>query len=185
IAKDNILTFGGESTAGSNILKGFVSPYQATVVERLEAEGAICVAKANMDAFGHGVSTENSDFMVTKHPADKTRVPGGSSGGSAAAVMLDMAPFALGTDTGGSTRHPASLTGAVGYKPTYGLTSRYGVVAMASSTDTIGTLARTVDDVAAVFDVIAGRDPFDGTTIERNPAGYADASEDLKGKKIG
>ncbi len=185
IAKDNILAFGAESTAGSNILKGFTSPYQATVIERLEAEGAICVAKANLDAFGHGVSTENSDFKVTKHPKDKTRVPGGSSGGSAAAVMLDMAPFALGTDTGGSTRHPASLVGAIGYKPTYGLTSRSGVVAMASSTDTIGTLARTVDDAAAVFDVIAGRDPLDGTTIERDPAGYADASADVKGKKIG
>jgi len=185
IAKDNILTFGAESTAASNILKGFVSPYQATVVERLEAEGAICVAKANLDAFGHGVSTENSDFMVTKHPEDKTRVPGGSSGGSAASVMLDMAPFALGTDTGGSTRHPASLVGAVGYKPTYGLTSRSGVVAMASSTDTIGTLARTVEDLSLVFDVIAGRDPLDGTTIERDAAGYADSFVDVKGKKIG
>lgn len=185
IAKDNILAFGAESTAGSNILEGFASPYQATVIERLEAEGAICVAKANLDAFGHGVSTENSDFMVTKHPADKSRVPGGSSGGSAAAVMLDMAPFALGTDTGGSTRHPASLVGAVGYKPTYGLTSRSGVVAMGSSTDTIGTLAKTVDDVAAVFDVIAGRDPLDGTTIERDPAGYADSFVDVRGKRIG
>jgi aspartyl-tRNA(Asn)/glutamyl-tRNA(Gln) amidotransferase subunit A len=185
IAKDNILAFGAESTAGSNILKGFVSPYQATVIERLEAEGAICVAKANQDAFGHGVSTENSDFKVTKHPEDKTRVPGGSSGGSAAAVMLDMAPFALGTDTGGSTRHPASLVGAVGYKPTYGLTSRSGVVAMGSSTDTIGTLAKTVDDAAAVFDVIAGRDPLDGTTIERDPDGYTGSMVEVKGKKFG
>jgi aspartyl-tRNA(Asn)/glutamyl-tRNA(Gln) amidotransferase subunit A len=185
IAKDNILAFGAESTAGSNILKGFVSPYQATVIERLEAEGAICVAKANQDAFGHGVSTENSDFKVTKHPEDKTRVPGGSSGGSAAAVMLDMAPFALGTDTGGSTRHPASLVGAVGYKPTYGLTSRSGVVAMGSSTDTIGTLAKTVDDAAAVFDVIAGRDPLDGTTIERDPDGYTGSLVEVKGIKFG
>ena len=185
IAKDNILAFGADSTAGSNILKGFTSPYQATVIERLEAEGAICVAKANLDAFGHGVSTENSDFMTTKHPQDKTRVPGGSSGGSAASVMLDMVPFALGTDTGGSTRHPASLTGAVGYKPTYGLTSRSGVVAMGSSTDTIGTLARTVDDVSAVFDVIAGRDPLDGTTIERDPDGYTNSAIDVKGKKVG
>jgi aspartyl-tRNA(Asn)/glutamyl-tRNA(Gln) amidotransferase subunit A len=188
IAKDNILTFGADATAGSHMLQGFRPPYQATVIERLEAQGAICVAKANMDAFGHGGSTENSDYMVTKHPADKSRVPGGSSGGSAAAVMLDMVPFALGTDTGGSTRQPASLTGAVGLKPSYGLTSRYGVVAMASSTDTIGTLTRSVDDLAAVFDVFAGQDPRDSTTISRDPAGYADLSDisgDVKGKKFG
>ena len=104
IAKDNFLTFGGETTAASNILKGFQAPYQATAIERLEAEGAICVAKANLDAFAHGASTENSDFMTTKNPYDKTRIPGGSSGGSAAAVALDLAPFALGTDTGGSIR---------------------------------------------------------------------------------
>jgi aspartyl-tRNA(Asn)/glutamyl-tRNA(Gln) amidotransferase subunit A len=185
IAKDNILVFGADATAASHMLEGFRPPYQATVIERLEAEGAICVAKANQDAFGHGVSTENSDFMVTKHPADKTRVPGGSSGGSAAAVMLEMAPFALGTDTGGSTRQPASLVGCVGYKPTYGLTSRYGVVAMASSTDTVGTLARTADDVATVFDVIAGRDQRDSTTIARDEAGYADSTADVAGKKFG
>ncbi|HSX34823.1 MAG TPA: Asp-tRNA(Asn)/Glu-tRNA(Gln) amidotransferase subunit GatA [Candidatus Saccharimonadales bacterium] len=185
IAKDNILVFGADATAGSNMLKGFRPPYQATVIERLEAEGAICVAKANQDAFGHGGSTENSDFMTTKNPHDKTRVPGGSSGGSAAAVMLDMVPFALGTDTGGSTRQPASLTGAVGFKPTYGLTSRFGVVAMASSTDTVGTLARSVDDLATVFDAFAGQDARDSTTIERDPAGYAQPSGDVKGKKFG
>ncbi len=185
IAKDNFLTFGGETTAASNILRGFTAPYQATAVERLEAEGAICVAKANLDAFAHGTSTENSDFMTTKNPHDKTRVPGGSSGGSAAAVALDMAPFALGTDTGGSIRHPANFSGCVGYKPTYGLVSRSGVVAMASSTDTIGVLARTSSDTAAVMDVLAGRDPLDGTTIERDPAGYADLPLDLAGKKIG
>ncbi|MET1033447.1 MAG: amidase, partial [Candidatus Saccharimonadales bacterium] len=131
VAKDNFLTFGGETTAASNILKGFNAPYQSSAVELLEKEGAICVAKANLDAFAHGSSTENSDFMTTKNPHDKTRVPGGSSGGSAASVMLDLAPFALGTDTGGSIRLPASFTGAVGYKPTYGLVSRSGVVAMA------------------------------------------------------
>src|SRR5690606_23991203 len=108
IAKDNFLTFGSETTAASNILKGFEAPYQATAIERLEAEGAICVAKANLDAFAHGSSTENSDFMITKNPHDKTKVPGGSSGGSAASVVLDMAPFALGTDTGGSIRLPAA-----------------------------------------------------------------------------
>jgi aspartyl-tRNA(Asn)/glutamyl-tRNA(Gln) amidotransferase subunit A len=185
LAKDNFLAFGSQTTAASHILEGFEAPYQATVIERLEAEGAICVGKANHDAFGHGVSTENSDYGVTKHPADTTRVPGGSSGGSAAAVMLDLVPFALGTDTGGSTRQPASLVGCVGYKPTYGLTSRSGVVAMASSTDTVGTLARTAEDVTVVFDVIAGRDPLDGTTIERDAAGYIDPPADIKGKKIG
>jgi aspartyl/glutamyl-tRNA(Asn/Gln) amidotransferase subunit A (EC 6.3.5.-) len=185
IAKDNYLVFGAETAAASNMLKGFVAPYQATVVERLEAEGAICVAKANLDAFAHGASTENSDFFVTKNPHDKERVAGGSSGGSAAAVVLDMAPFALGTDTGGSTRQPASYVGCIGYKPTYGLMSRYGIVAMASSTDTVGTFARTVEDAAAVIDVMAGRDPFDGTTIERQPEGYLDLPADVKGKKVG
>lgn len=187
IAKDNYLVFGAETTAASNILKGFNAPYQATAIEKLEAEGAICVAKANLDAFAHGSSTENSDFMITKNPHDKTRVPGGSSGGSAAAVVLNMVPFALGTDTGGSIREPASFTGTVGYKPTYGLISRSGVVAMASSTDVIGPFTKTVDDAALVIDVLAGRDDMDGTTIERDPAGYdiANASLDLRGKKIG
>jgi aspartyl-tRNA(Asn)/glutamyl-tRNA(Gln) amidotransferase subunit A len=184
VAKDNFLVLGAETTAASNILRGFEAPYQATAIEKLEAEGAICVAKANLDAFGHGGSTENSDFMVTKNPHDKTRVPGGSSGGSAAAVVLGMAPFALGTDTGGSSRQPASFSGCVGFKPTYGLISRSGVVAMASSTDTIGTLARSTDDVAAVVDVMAGRDDLDSTTIERDKS-YIDLPSDLKGKKIG
>lgn len=174
IAKDNFLVFGAETTAASNMLKGFDAPYQSTAIERLEAEGAICVAKANLDAFAHGSSTENSDYMTTKNPHDITRVPGGSSGGSAAAVMLDMAPFALGTDTGGSIRLPASYCGAVGYKPTYGLVSRSGVVAMASSTDVIGPITKTVDDAALVLDVLAGRDDLDGTTIEKDSAGYSD-----------
>ena len=184
IAKDNFLVFGAETTAASNILKGFEAPYQSTAIERLEAEGAICVAKANLDAFAHGGSTENSDFMVTKNPHDETRVPGGSSGGSAAAVVLDMAPFALGTDTGGSIRQPASFTGAVGYKPTYGLVSRSGVVAMASSTDTIGPLTRTVADTALVLDVMAGVDPLDSTTIDRDELGYVTEKADLTGKKV-
>ncbi len=173
IAKDNFLVFGAETTAASNILKGFYAPYQATAIEKLEAEGAICVAKANLDAFGHGASTENSDFFVTKHAHDLERVAGGSSGGSAVSVALELVPFALGTDTGGSTRQPASYNGCIGYKPTYGLISRSGVVAMASSTDTIGTLARTVEDVALVVDVMAGRDELDSTTIERDPRGYS------------
>lgn len=175
IAKDNFLTFNTETTAASNILKGFRAPYQATAIERLEAEGAIMIAKSNMDAFAHGSSTENSDFGPTKNPGDETRVPGGSSGGSAAAVALSIVPFALGTDTGGSIRLPASFCGVVGYKPTYGLVSRYGVIAMASSTDVIGPLTHTVSDAALVLDVLAGRDERDGTTIDRDANSYTQA----------
>ena len=185
IAKDNFLVFGSATTAASNILKNFEAPYQATAIERLEAQGAICVAKANLDAFAHGASTENSDFMTTKNPHDQTRVPGGSSGGSAASVALDMVPFALGTDTGGSIRQPASFSGVVGYKPSYGLVSRSGVVAMASSTDVIGPLARTVEDAALVLDVMAGIDPLDSTTIERDSTRYTDLTGIVQGKKIG
>ncbi|MEO8863188.1 MAG: Asp-tRNA(Asn)/Glu-tRNA(Gln) amidotransferase subunit GatA [Candidatus Saccharimonadales bacterium] len=186
IAKDNFLTFGGETTAASNILKGFNAPYQATSVNLLEAEGAIMVAKANLDAFAHGASTENSDFMTTKNPHDKTRVPGGSSGGSAAAVMLGMAPFALGTDTGGSIRQPASFTGTVGLKPTYGLVSRSGVIAMSSSTDVIGPLTRNVADAALLLDILAGKDELDSTTIDSDPLGYSDVSNFvIKGAKVG
>ena len=174
IAKDNLLTFGSETTAASNILKGFNAPYQATVIELIEDEGGICVAKANLDAFAHGASTENSDFMVTKNPHDPTRVSGGSSGGPAAAVILDLAPFSLGTDTGGSIRQPAAFCGAVGYKPTYGLVSRNGAVAMASSTDVIGPITRTVNDSAYILDIISGKDIFDSTTIDRTNDSYTD-----------
>ena len=172
IAKDNFLTFGGKTTAASKYLKEFEAPYQSTSIEKLEAAGAICVAKSNLDAWAHGSSTENSDFFVTKNPHDKTRVPGGSSGGSAAAVALGMAPFALGTDTGGSVRLPASFCGVVGLKPTYGLISRSGIVAMASSTDVVGTMASSSEDVAKVLEVMAGKDPLDSTTINRDPEGY-------------
>lgn len=189
IAKDNFLVFGAETTAASNMLKGFEAPYQATAIEKLEAEGAICVAKANLDAFAHGSSTENSDFFTTKNPYDKERVPGGSSGGSAAAVALEMAPFATGTDTGSSVRLPAAFCGVVGLKPTYGSVSRSGVIAMASSLDVIGPLARTVADAALVFDVMAGKDELDSTTIKRDPLGYeiphGFTGTDLKGKRIG
>lgn len=186
IAKDNFLVFGNETTAASNILKGFNAPYQSTAIERLENAGAICVAKANLDAFAHGSSTENSDFFTTLNPSDKTRVPGGSSGGSAAAVMLNMAPFALGTDTGGSIRLPATFCGAVGYKPTYGLVSRSGVVAMASSTDTIGPITKNVEDSSIVLDVMSGKDDLDSTTIDIDNLGYSNiASVDLKGIKFG
>lgn len=167
IAKDNFLVFGADTTAASNILKGFNAPYQATAIEKLEAEGAVCVAKANLDAFGHGASTENSDFMITKNPHDTTRVSGGSSGGSAAAVILELAPFATGTDTGGSIRQPASFTGAVGLRPSYGLISRSGVIAMISSTDTVGVFTKTVEETGLLVDILAGQDPLDSTTIPR------------------
>jgi aspartyl-tRNA(Asn)/glutamyl-tRNA(Gln) amidotransferase subunit A len=166
-------------------LRPFEAPYQATAIERLEADGAICVAKSNLDAFAHGSSTENSDWFVTKNPHDKTRVAGGSSGGSAAAVALGLVPFALGTDTGGSIRLPASFVGIVGLKPTYGLVSRCGVVAMASSTDVIGPLATSAQDAALVLDVISGEDELDSTTITRDKQPYTNLELDLRGKKIG
>lgn len=175
IAKDNFLTLGTHTTAASKILEPFQAPYQSTAISKLESEGAILVAKANLDAFGHGTSTENSDFGPTKNPWDDTRVPGGSSGGPAAAVALGLASFAVGTDTGGSNRQPAAFSGVVGLKPTYGLVSRSGVVAMASSFDTIGPLTRSVADAALVLDVMAGRDPLDATTIERSDGSYAAA----------
>lgn len=184
IAKDNFLVFGAETTAASNMLRGFTAPYQATAVERLEAEGAVCVAKANLDAFAHGASTENSDFFTTRNPHDTSRVPGGSSGGSAASVVLGLAPFALGTDTGGSIRQPSSFSGCVGLKPTYGLVSRSGVVAMGSSLDVIGPLTRTVEDAALILDVMAGKDGLDSTMIDRQDD-YTDLKTAFKGKKIG
>ena len=185
IVKDNFLVLGANTTAASNMLKNFDTPYQATSVDKLEAEGAICVAKANLDAFAHGSSTENSDFFTTLNPHDKTRVPGGSSGGSAAAVALDMTPFALGTDTGGSIRLPASFCGVVGYKPTYGLVSRSGVIAMASSTDVIGPLTNNIQDTALVLDVMSGKDSLDSTTIDKDKSGYTGLAGSIKGKKIG
>ena len=187
IAKDNFLAFGANTTAASNILKPFEAPYQATAIERLEAEGAILVAKSNLDAFAHGSSTENSDFFVTKNPHDKTRVPGGSSGGSAAAVAAGLVPFALGTDTGGSIRQPAGFCGVVGYKPTYGLVSRSGVIAMVSSTDVIGPLTKNVADAATVLDVMAGRDELDSTTIEKDPDGYdlRNTKYEIRNTKVG
>lgn len=182
IAKDNFLTFEGTTTAASHFLENFTAPLQATAIEKLEAEGAICIGKANLDAFAHGGSTENSAYGPTKNAHDDTRVAGGSSGGSAVAVALDIVPFALGTDTGGSIRQPASFNGVVGVKPTYGTVSRYGVVAMASSTDTIGVLASTVDDAELVMDILSGRDTKDMTTL---PDFFTPLSQIDSPKKIG
>ena len=165
IVKDNFLALGGPSTAASKMLANFDAPLQATAVEKLEAEGAICIGKANLDAFAHGGSTENSAYGPTKNAHDEARVAGGSSGGSAVSVALGIVPFALGTDTGGSIRQPASFNGVVGVKPTYGTVSRYGVVAMASSTDTIGCLATSADDASLAMEIMSGQDVKDMTTL--------------------
>ena len=165
VVKDNYLAFDGPTTAASNILQNFEAPLQATAIERLESEGAICIGKTNLDSFAHGSSTENSAFGLTKNAVDNTKVAGGSSGGSAVAVKLGIVPFALGSDTGGSIRQPASFNGVVGVKPTYGMSSRFGVVAMASSTDVMGCFALTANDAELVIDIMAGQDSKDMTTL--------------------
>ena len=165
VAKDNFLVFGSPSTASSKMLEHFITPIQATAIEKLENAGAICIGKANLDAFAHGGSTENSAFGVTKNSVDETRVAGGSSGGSAVISALDIVPFTLGTDTGGSIRQPASFNGVYGVKPTYGTVSRFGVVAMASSTDTIGVFAKTAKESELVMCVMAGLDSRDAMTL--------------------
>lgn len=182
VAKDNFLTFGGETTVASKILGNFTSPLQATVVEKLERAGAICIGKSNLDSFAHGGSTENSAYGPTKNAFDTSRVAGGSSGGSAVCVALDIVPFALGTDTGGSIRQPASFNNVIGYKPTYGTVSRYGVVAMTSSTDCIGPISQTVSDMELIMSIIAGRDESDSTTLQDF---FSPEKNALKKQKIG
>ncbi|MBX4189963.1 Asp-tRNA(Asn)/Glu-tRNA(Gln) amidotransferase subunit GatA [Candidatus Parcubacteria bacterium] len=184
--KDNMLVDGTVATAGSKILENYVSAYDSTAAKRLKEAGALILGKTNLDEFAMGTSTENSAYGPTKNPLDLTRIPGGSSGGSAAAVAADMAVFALGSDTGGSIRQPASMCGIVGLKPTHGRVSRHGLMAMASSFDQIGPLTKTVEDAALVLNVIAGQDVFDSTTVPRPVPDFTELlNKSIKEFKVG
>jgi len=186
LCKDNILTRGVKTTASSKMLADYIAPFDATIVKKLKEVGAVLLGKTNLDEFAHGASTENSAFGATRNPWDITRVPGGSSGGSAAAVAADMCIFALGTDTGGSVRCPAAFCGTVGLKPTYGRGSRFGLISMTSSTDVPGPITKTVEDTAIVEKIIAGEDRLDATTVPAPVDDYeAELKKDLKGVKIG
>lgn len=178
--KDNFSTEGIQTTASSNILVGYKPPYESTVSKKLKNAGAVLLGKTNMDAFAHGSSTETSDFFKTKNPWDLRKVPGGSSGGSAVAVAANMCIFSIGSETAGSVRGPASWCGITGLKPTYGRVSRYGVIAMASSTDSPGVLAKSTEDAAIVLEIIAGKDSLDATSSPKQVEKYADFSNRKK-----
>ncbi len=184
VCKDNFSTEGIETTASSNILKGYIPPYESTVTKKLKDAGAILLGKSNMDAFAHGSSTETSDFGTTLNPWDSRVSPGGSSGGSAAAVAANMCIFAIGSETAGSIRGPASWCGVTGFKPTYGRVSRYGVIAMASSTDSPGPITKTVEDSAVLMELLAGKDICDATTTPKPVDKYAENLNKLDMKDI-
>jgi len=186
LLKDNLCTQGVPTTCGSRLLEGYVPPYDATVVEKVETAGGVCLGKGNLDEFAMGSTTETSYFGPTRNPWDQSRVPGGSSGGCAAAVASGLAWYALGSDTGGSIRQPAGYCGLTGIKPTYGTVSRYGLIAYASSMDQVGPLCRDAADCAAVLDIIQGRDRRDSTTVEGDYGGLlASLSTDIRGLRVG